>query len=111
MRAPKGCFDIGTAAKLLASEGVENIGEQRFFKWLREKKYLMLNNMPMQGYTGNNWFLVRRRKLDNDRMQIQTFISNTALEALKPVIKKDFNGVEIVLSGLGPWDDINLLKW
>lgn len=44
-------------AKLIQQNGC-NIGEVRMYRWLREKKYLALNNRPMQRYMEQGLFFI-----------------------------------------------------
>ena len=48
---------IRDLAKLIQQNGYE-IGEKRLYLWLREKKYLTLDNMPMQRYVEMGLFFV-----------------------------------------------------
>ena len=47
--------DIGEFAKIVKNEKID-IGRNRLFKWLRENKYLMGNNIPYQKYLTNDYF-------------------------------------------------------
>lgn len=42
-----GYYDVGTYAKILESK---ELGRTRLFAWLKDKKILMLNNVPYQAY-------------------------------------------------------------
>lgn len=48
-------IEIGTLAKLANKQGIE-IGRNRLFNWLRDKKYLMQNNEPYQQYVNQGYF-------------------------------------------------------
>lgn len=56
---------IGDLAKLLAQRGVPNMGQNRFFKWLKENGYLMKNNKPKQKY------------IDEGLFEMQTYLVKT----------------------------------
>lgn len=51
-------IDIGKMAKLLHDEHIE-VGRNRLFEWLRNKKILMQNNIPYQQYIDNKSFVVK----------------------------------------------------
>lgn len=48
---------IGDFVKSICDEDVK-VGRNRIFKWLRNKKYLMPNNMPYQKYVDSGYFEV-----------------------------------------------------
>lgn len=50
-------IDIGEFSKVVKNEVID-IGRNRLFKWLRDKKFLMSNNVPYQRYVDNDWFRV-----------------------------------------------------
>lgn len=50
--------DIGEFAKIVKNENI-NIGRNRLFEWLRNNKYLMINNTPYQKYLENKYFKVK----------------------------------------------------
>lgn len=49
--------DIGELSKIIKNENID-IGRNRLFKWLRENKILMSNNLPYQSYLTKGWFEV-----------------------------------------------------
>lgn len=49
-------IDMGEMAKLLHEKNNINIGRNRLFEILRNKKILMSNNIPYQTYIERNWF-------------------------------------------------------
>lgn len=49
--------DVGEFSKIVKNEHID-IGRNRLFAWLREKKYLMNNNTPYQKYIENKYFEV-----------------------------------------------------
>ena len=53
----KDAIDIGSFAKVVKDEHI-NIGRNKLFDWLRNKGFLMNNNVPYQRYIDNNWFKV-----------------------------------------------------
>lgn len=50
--------DIGEFAKIVKNENIK-IGRNRLFEWLRNNKYLMINNTPYQKYLENKYFKVK----------------------------------------------------
>lgn len=50
--------DVGEFAKIVKNENI-NIGRNRLFEWLRNNKYLMVNNTPYQKYLENEYFKVK----------------------------------------------------
>jgi len=57
----KDCILIRDYAKILFDENI-NIGEKRLYKWLRENKYLMSDNLPYQSYM--KYFSVKENSFD-----------------------------------------------
>ncbi|MCM1334169.1 MAG: phage antirepressor KilAC domain-containing protein [Bacteroides sp.] len=53
--------DVGEFAKIVKNEHID-IGRNRLFAWLREKKYLMDNNTPYQKYLDQKYFEVIETK-------------------------------------------------
>jgi anti-repressor protein len=51
------CIIIRDLAKLLQQNGCE-IGEKRLYRWMRENKYLTLDNKPMQRYVEQGLFFI-----------------------------------------------------
>ncbi len=50
--------DIGEFAKIVKNENIK-IGRNRLFEWLRNNKYLVVNNTPYQKYLENEYFKVK----------------------------------------------------
>lgn len=50
-------LDMGQFAKVVYEENIP-LGRNKLFKWLRDKKYLMRNNVPYQKYIDNGYFKV-----------------------------------------------------
>lgn len=48
-------ISIGDFAKLVKDQGIK-MGRNKLFEWLRDKGYLMKNNVPYQIYINNNYF-------------------------------------------------------
>lgn len=59
----KDTIDIGEMAKVAKDEHI-NIGRNRMFDWLKEKKILMSNNTPYQTYIDRGYFDVVEVKKD-----------------------------------------------
>lgn len=66
--ASKTSILVGELAKLITQNGYE-IGQQRLFRWLREKGYLMSTgtsyNMPMQRYVQQGLFEIKESNVQN----------------------------------------------
>ena len=66
--ASKTSILVGELAKLITQNGYE-IGQQRLFRWLREKGYLMSAgtsyNMPMQRYVQQGLFEIKESNVQN----------------------------------------------
>lgn len=45
----KNCYDVGTFSKIINTKD-NHLGRNNLFKWLREKKMLMNNNIPYQNF-------------------------------------------------------------
>lgn len=58
---------MGDFAKLVCNSGDIVIGRNRLFKWLREKEYLMSNNLPFQRYVEQGLFEVNEKHIDGRR--------------------------------------------
>jgi anti-repressor protein len=57
----KDCILIRDYAKILFDENI-NIGEKRLYKWLRDNKYLMSDNLPYQSFM--KYFSVKENSFD-----------------------------------------------
>ncbi len=53
-----GLVDVGAFAKLCRKKGLD-IGRNKLFTWLRERKYLRDNNEPYQSYINSGYFVVK----------------------------------------------------
>ncbi|MCR4646678.1 MAG: phage antirepressor KilAC domain-containing protein [Oscillospiraceae bacterium] len=53
-------IDMNSMAKLAANNGIP-IGRVRLFRWLREKRILMSNNLPYQRYIERGYFSIREK--------------------------------------------------
>lgn len=51
-------IDMGKMAKLLKTQNID-IGRNKLFAWLRERKILMENNIPYQQYINSGYFEVK----------------------------------------------------
>lgn len=57
-----GSISVGDMAKILKQNGIE-IGQNRFFDWLRENKYLMAGNKPTQKAMELDLFELKERNI------------------------------------------------
>lgn len=53
-----GLVDVGAFAKMCRKKGLD-IGRNKLFIWLRERKYLRDNNEPYQSYINSGYFVVK----------------------------------------------------
>lgn len=77
----KGYYDMGNFAKIL---GVEKLGRNNMFKWLRENKLLMQDNNPYQNYM--KYF------------KVIPVVSSNGFKSSKTMLKP--NGIEYVVKRL-----------
>lgn len=61
---------VGEMAKLLARNGLENMGQNRFFKWLRDNGYLHKN--------GEQYNLPTQKSVELEIMEVKTTTINNA---------------------------------
>ena len=98
LRKSKDNISIGEFAKTLCDGGFE-IGQNRLFKWLKDKKFLLKDNMPYQQYIVNGAFQVKRGIYFEfggvPKQSIQTVITPKGQLYLFKKLKKDFDFVEI----------------
>lgn len=68
-------------------------GSVKFFAWLREKKFLKINNQPYQKYRDKKWFEVRETKTRNPinpQPYFQTVLTWRGLKNIGDKVKKEF---------------------
>lgn len=67
------CIAIGDFAKILTDNKTIKIGRNKLFKWFRDNKYLMSDNMPYQQYIDLDYFRVIEQTYEvNDEVKIGT---------------------------------------
>lgn len=67
-------ISVGEMAKLLRDKGF-NVGRNKFFKYLRDNKVLMENNIPYQKYIDAGYFQVRETSNRNGGVFLVTYIT------------------------------------
>lgn len=67
-------ISVGEMAKLLRDKGF-NVGRNKFFKYLRDNKVLMENNIPYQKYIDAEYFQVRETSNLNGGVSLVTYIT------------------------------------
>ena len=82
-------FDISLASKLIGFPG----GRTKFFKWLKEKGYLLNNNSPKQTLIDRGWFIVVKRQLkqiDPPKLVWVSRITIHGLSELERIVRAEF---------------------
>lgn len=74
------CVDVDEFSKTLAKQGVK-MGRNTLFRWLRDNKYLMRNNIPYQTYINRNYFQVIEG-IKNGHLYLKTLITGKGQIAL-----------------------------
>lgn len=78
----KNAVSIGDFAKVIGW------GQNKLFQWLRDKKYLMHNNIPYQQYIDVGYFKVIEFVLDKkNEAKFKTLITGKGQESLYPKLK------------------------
>ena len=71
------CITIGETAKLINNENI-NVGRNRLFRFLKEQKILMDNNLPYQIYIDKQYFEVReivKKTSYGEKVFLQTLVT------------------------------------
>jgi phage antirepressor YoqD-like protein len=80
-------FSVATACKLVNFPG----GEKQFFEWLRNKKYLQLNNEPYQKYRDRGWLTLQLTTINGRRLPIPvTRFTMAGIVAFERIVLDDF---------------------
>jgi phage antirepressor YoqD-like protein len=82
-------FDIGLASKLLGFPG----GRIKFFKWLREKGFLLNDNSPKQSLIDRGWFILVKKKIKQVDPPIIVWTSRVTihgLSELEQIVRREF---------------------
>jgi len=83
-------FSIQTTCKLIQ---FPLGGERKFFKWLREKGYLLTNNEPAQKYLNLGLFILVKKTIKRGNQPITLLLPRVTLKGLNYLnesVKKDF---------------------
>lgn len=86
-------IDVGVFAKVIKDEGI-NIGRNKLFQWLREKGYLMDNNIPYQKAMDSGMFEVVEYSYKTpfgDKLATKTLVTGKGQIKLVQILKKEFN--------------------
>lgn len=83
----KDCCNIATVAKIL---NIRNIGRNKLFEILRDKKVLQHNNQPMQSYVDRGWFKVIETKYNKPSGDIcinfKTVVFQKGIEGIRKIL-------------------------
>ncbi len=83
----KDTIDMATVAKVL---NVKNVGRNKLFEILRDKKVLMQNNQPYQKYIDNGWFRQIESKWTKPNgdigINIKTVVFQKGVDGIRKVI-------------------------
>ncbi|PAF53277.1 hypothetical protein BKH42_06920 [Helicobacter sp. 13S00482-2] len=85
-------ISIGEFAKLLFDENIK-IGQNRLFKYLRENKYLLMNNQPYQEYLEKGYFKLIESTYETSygqRIATKTLITGKGQIYFTEKLKRDF---------------------
>lgn len=84
----KDAIEIGQVAKVLEIPG---IGRNKLFAFLREKQYLMENNIPYQKYIDNGYFRTIEQKYSmpdgETRISIKTLVYQKGVDAIRRLLE------------------------
>lgn len=80
-------FSIQDTAKLIGFPG----GEKKFFEWLRNKKYLMPDNIPYQRYLDYNWFEVTQKVIPKANPPFVVTVTRVKINGLASLGKIVYN--------------------
>ncbi|MGL5243818.1 MAG: phage antirepressor KilAC domain-containing protein [Sarcina sp.] len=89
----KDTIDMATVAKVL---NIKNVGRNKLFEILRDKKVLMQNNQPYQKYIDNGWFRQIESKWTKPNgdigINIKTVVFQKGVNGIRKIIG-DYNGI------------------
>jgi len=89
-------IDIGEAAKTLNM----GMGRNNLFKFLKDKKILMSDNLPYQEYVDRGYFktiIVKFRKGKEDAVHVKTIVYMKGLEFIRKTIINHLNTQQLTL--------------
>ena len=85
----KDCCDISTVAKII---NIKNIGRNKLFEILRDKKILQHNNQPMQYYIDRGWFKIIETKFSKPNGDIcinfKTVVFQKGIDGIIKLLEK-----------------------
>lgn len=88
------CIDVGTLAKLAYEEHHLDIGRNRLYAWLREKRYIRSSGEPYQTYVGRGLFVVKEYTYKTSRgikTGLKTLITGKGQLYLMNALRKEWN--------------------
>ena len=88
----KDSIEMGHVAKVL---GIKNIGRNKLFEILRNKKILDRNNIPYQKFVDSGYFRVLEQKYTTPsgetKINIKTMVFQKGVDYIRKVVKEDKN--------------------
>lgn len=91
----KDAIQMADVAKVLA---FKNIGRNKLFNYLRNKKVLQEDNKPYQRYIDNGWFRTVESKYTdskgNTHINITTLVYQKGVDGIRKMLVKDYKGGE-----------------
>ncbi len=86
----KTAIDMGSVAKVL---GIKGMGRNNLFEFLRNKKVLMQNNLPMQTYVDRGYFRIVETKYTKSNgdtaINIKTLVYQKGVDYIRKLIEKE----------------------
>ena len=86
-----GLIDIGALSKLLQKQGLD-IGRNKLFKWLKDNKFLRLNNEPYQRYINEGYFQTKETTYfigSEPKIAIKTYVTGKGQQYLFNKLSKE----------------------
>lgn len=88
-RITDGTFSVGQVAKLVHFPG----GTQKFYEWLRSKKFILKDNFPSQQMVDRGWFKMPKPIIDSENMIVIKAIpriTSRGIVGLEQIVSKEF---------------------
>lgn len=84
-------IDIGALSKLLQKQGLD-IGRNKLFKWLKDNKFIRLNNEPYQKYINEGYFQTKETTYlidEHPKIAIKTYVTGKGQQYLFNKLSKE----------------------
>lgn len=84
-------IDIGALSKLLQKQGLD-IGRNKLFRWLKDNKFLRLNNEPYQRYINEGYFQTKETTYligEEPKISIKTYVTGKGQQYLFNKLSKE----------------------